>query len=63
MFVMLCEYEGNRHINPMNNFPNIEVIGPFKQVEHATEYEREHRYEGCKKHSIAPMIETMERER
>ena len=57
MFVVICEYEGHRHSNPLELYPPIEAIGPFEYKE-AIEYEAEHRYEGCSKHSVVPLIGT-----
>lgn len=55
--VVLCEYDGPRHSNPVREFPNKEVVGPFGTIQEAAEYEETHRFEGCENHSIIPMIE------
>lgn len=57
MFILLCEYTGDRHSNPLREFPPMEAAGPFPTTAEAVAYEAEHRYEGCQQHSIVPITE------
>ena len=54
-FIMLCEYSGDRHSNPLHQFPSMEAAGPFDTSAEATAYEVMHRFKGCKQHSIVPL--------
>jgi hypothetical protein len=56
MFVIVCEYSGSRHSNPLHLHPDIEVVGPFDDYEAAVNYEAGHRYEGCERHSLVPLV-------
>lgn len=55
-FVLICEYRGSRVSDPLEQFPNIEVVGPFS-YEEAIHYESEHRWETCVTHSVVPLID------
>lgn len=53
--ILLCEYVGDRHSNPLRQFPPMEAAGPFDDEMKAYEYEEQHRYSGCQKHSVIPI--------
>lgn len=56
-YILLCEYDGGRHSNPLKKFPDMEAIGPFDTPEEAADYGDTHEYEGCVTHSIVPLVE------
>ncbi len=57
MFVLICEYTGSRYFNPLDQFPRLEVVGPFAFREDVYAYEESHRWESCVQHSVVPLVD------